>query len=203
MMTRKSKSRHITVYVALVLLIAAGAGGWWYSKGGGFGIGIIGGGTPAGGPGQTAKAPAAKPAGGPPAGFAMPVEAVTVKVDAARREALAIGTLRSFESVVIRPEVAGRIGEILFVEGKKVKKGEPLIRLDAAVEKATLAQAQSRRDLAKLNFDRAQSLVARNAGTVKALDEARSALQTAQSEIDLAQARLEKLEIVEIGRAHV
>ena len=100
------------------------------------------------------------------------MEAIKVTIDAARRETLAIGTFRSFESVVIRPEVTGRIVELPFREGEKVERGKVLVRLDDSVERANLAQAEAQLALAKSNFERAQTLVARNAGTVKALDEA-------------------------------
>ncbi len=175
--------------VALVLLVAAAAGAWWYSNRGGLSQG-----TPAGG-GQQAAAPAAKPAG-PPGGFAVPVEAVKVAVDTAKRETLAIGTFRSFESVMIRPEVTGRVAELSFREGEKIAKGKVMVRLDDSVERANLAQAEAQLALAKSNFERAQTLVARNAGTVKALDEARASLLSAQADITLAKARLEKMSIV-------
>ena len=171
--------------VALALLAAVAAGAWWYSEHGGISTG-----KPAG----QAAAPAAAPATQAPA-FAVPVEAVKVAVDTARRETLAIGTFRSFESVIIRPEVTGRVAELSFREGEKIEKGKVMVRLDDSVERANLAQAEAQLALAKSNFERAQTLVARNAGTVKALDEARASLLSAQADITLAKARLEKMSI--------
>jgi len=187
-MSKAGMGKKPTMIVALALLAAAAAGAWWYSE---QGTGV---GKPAG-QGQGAAAPAAKPAGGPQGGFATPVEAIKVTIDAARRETLAIGTFRSFESVVIRPEVTGRIVELPFREGEKVERGKVLVRLDDSVERANLAQAEAQLALAKSNFERAQTLVARNAGTVKALDEARAGLLSAQADITLAKARLEKMSI--------
>ena len=40
--------------------------------------------------------------------FAVPVEAQTVRIGISRREAEAIGTLRSWESVTLKPEITGR-----------------------------------------------------------------------------------------------
>ncbi len=114
----------------------------------------------------------------------------------ARRSTTAVGTFRSFESVIIRPEIAGRIVGFDFKEGEKVTVGQVLVRLDDTLEKANLAQAKSQLDLAKSNFDRAQILVARNVGTAKALDEARAQLQSSQAAVDQAQARLEKMTLV-------
>lgn len=182
------KGGRTVVYTALVLLAAVAGGTWWYSNGGAV--------MPAR---QSAKAPAppaaTPPRPGGPGGFAMPVEAIKVTVETARRETLAIGTFRSYESVVIRPEVTGRIAELSFREGDKVARGQVMVRLDDSVEKATLAQAEARLTLAKANFARAQMLVARDAGTVKALDEARSALLSSEADVTLAKARLEKMSI--------
>src|SRR5688500_20194401 len=68
------------------------------------------------------------------------VEAARVKVGAIRRQIEAVGSLRSDESVMIRPEISGRVAEILFKEGTKISRGDPLMRLDASVAKAQVAQ---------------------------------------------------------------
>ena len=54
-----------------------------------------------------------------------------------RRETLtdavtAVGTLLANESVMIRPEIDGRIEAIHFQEGQLVRKGDKLVSLDAA-----------------------------------------------------------------------
>ena len=75
----------------------------------------------------------AQPAKGPGAGAppAMPVKAVAARLAPAVDEANAVGSLRADESVVIRPEIAGRIAEIRFEEGQSVKKGALLATLDS------------------------------------------------------------------------
>lgn len=186
-MAKDRKGKAPVVYIALVLLAAVGAGAWWYSNGGSM--------TPSK-PAPTGQGTPARPGGGPPGGgFAAPVEAIKVTVETAQRETLAIGTFRSYESVIIRPEVTGRVAELSFREGEKVTRGQVMVRLDDSVERATLAQAEARLNLAKSNFNRAQTLVARDAGTVKALDEARAGLLSAEADITLAKARLEKMSI--------
>jgi membrane fusion protein (multidrug efflux system) len=91
-----------------------------------------------GGPGL-GQAPAAAP-GGPGGGPARPVavEAQPVKIAQVARTVTAVGTLLSNESVVIRPEILGRIAEIGFQEGAQVRRGDVLVRLDDAVPRATL-----------------------------------------------------------------
>jgi membrane fusion protein (multidrug efflux system) len=166
------------VAVFIVLLAAAGGAYWYFVH------------LPAQ---MAAQAPAGAPGrGGPPGGFAMPVEAAPVRVGTSRREVLAVGTIRSNESVVIKPEVAGRIVQINFTEGQKTKKGQMLIQLDSSMERAELVQAQAALVLAKANYERADELVKRNAGTGRALDEARAALRTGEASVLLSQARLDK-----------
>ena len=132
----------------------------------------------------------AGPPGGP--GGPVPVEAQPVRVGNAETTIEAVGTLISNESVVLRPEVDGRVARINFVEGARVANGEVLVELDSSVERAELAQAQAQQILARSNFERAKELRRNNAGTQRALDEADAALRTADAAVDLAQARLDK-----------
>ncbi len=95
------------------------------------------------------RAPAAQPsAGGAAAGGPVAVEAQPVRVLTLADDVTAVGSLVSNESVVLRPEVAGRISAIRFREGALVGKGEVLVELDAAVQRAELQQAQATLDLA-------------------------------------------------------
>ncbi len=174
------------VSVAVVVALAA-AGGVTYYYGLAPGIG-----RPAGVPGG----PAGKAADGPQGGFAMAVEAAAVKVGPSQRQVLAIGTLRSNESVIVRPEIAGRITEIPFDEGRKVKKGRVLVQFDNAIQKAELVQAEASLALSRANFERAQELMKRGAGTQRAFDEARSKLRSDEAAVQLSRARLDKLAIV-------
>lgn len=169
--------RTIVSMVVVVVVAVFLGGAWWLFMG--------------------AKAQQPGPgAGGPPGGFAMPVEAATVKVGTSRREVSAIGTLRSNESISVRPEVSGRVVEIGFAEGQRVRKGQPLARLDTSVERAELAQAQASLSLSKANFERAEELVRRGAGTQRALDEARWKLRNDEAAVALVQARLEKYTLI-------
>ncbi|HEX6978687.1 MAG TPA: efflux RND transporter periplasmic adaptor subunit [Alphaproteobacteria bacterium] len=166
--------------IIVVLLLAAGAGGAYRYFAA----------QPA------AQAGAGPGAGGPPGGFAMPVEAAPVRVGPSRQQVHAVGSLRSNESVTIRPEVAGRITRINFDEGQKVKRGQVLVQLDASVAQAELAQAQAALALARANYDRAEELARRGAGTQRALDEARARLRSDEAAVRLAEARLEKYTLV-------
>ncbi len=129
---------------------------------------------------------------GPPS---VPVEAITVKIGKLSERITTVGTLGSNESVVIRPEIAGRITEINFQEGQKVTKGASLIVLDSSVYRAELDQAKAQLQLANRNYARIQRLVAKSVATEQALDEAKSKLEIGNATVALAQAKLDKTAI--------
>jgi membrane fusion protein (multidrug efflux system) len=124
------------------------------------------------------------------------VEAGPVKLGTVRRQIEAVGSLRSNESVIIRPEVSGRIAEILFDEGQQVRKGTPLFRLDSAVARAQVEQAKASLILSRANHERAEDLYRRGAGTQRARDEAVSKLHADDATLSLAQATLDKMTLV-------
>lgn len=123
---------------------------------------------------------------------ATPVEAAPVIIGPVARRVTAIGSLRSDESVVIRPEIAGRIARIHFNEGEAVAAGAPLISFDDSVPRAQVAEAEAGLSLSTANYERAKELVARRAGTQRALDEALARLNQDRARVDLARAVLRK-----------
>jgi membrane fusion protein, multidrug efflux system len=120
------------------------------------------------------------------------VGAARVKVGAIRRQIEAVGSLRSDESVMIRPEISGRVAEILFKEGTKVSRGEPLVRLDASVAKAQVAQQSASLTLSRANQERAVDLMRKGAGSERAHDEALARMRADEASLALAQATLDK-----------
>lgn len=122
----------------------------------------------------------------------VPVEAEKVRVETVERVVEAIGTLRASESVVLRPEIAGRITEFQFEEGQPVKAGQVLVRLDDEVYRAELAQAEANLRLSRANAARAQQLHREGVGTERALDEANAQLYADEAARRLARAMLDK-----------
>ncbi len=146
--------------------------------------------------------PAAKGAsgsGGPGspggAGGGVTVEAIKVATASLPQSITTVGSLRSDESITVRPEVAGRIGFIGFKEGQPVAKGTVLIRLDASVNEAELAQARANLVLAKSKYERAVDLAKSNFISGQARDEAENNYKVAQAALQLVEARLAKTEI--------
>jgi membrane fusion protein, multidrug efflux system len=185
--------RHSLRILALLVLAALGGGAYWYF--------VKQGGTVAeltallnshGVPIQGAPA-GAKPAGPPPGGMPpMPVEAVPVKIGAVARSVTAVGSLLSSESVVIRPEIAGRIAEITFQEGQRITRGAILVRLDDSIARATLAQAQASIAFSRAELSRADQLVRQNTGPIRTREQAAAKLLADEATVQLAKAQLDK-----------
>lgn len=142
---------------------------------------------------QPAKDGAKGPGGKPPGG--MPVKAAVAKLAPAVDETGAVGNLRADESVVIRPEIAGRLAEIGFEEGRAVKKGELLARLDASEMRAQLASWKAQAGLDAQRLERAEDLFRKNFISQQALDEARSNAARSSASLREADAKLAKYDI--------
>jgi len=181
--------RRPVLWLAVLLLAVALAAGllWRYS----------GGSWPAL---ATEQAPAGQAQGADGNGAAaqrpVPVEAVEVTVTQLTSEIRVIGSLRSNESVVIRPELDGRVSEILFEEGQRVAAGTPLVKLDAAIATAEVDQAQAALALSQANYKRAVELFERKASSAANRDQAQAALRADQANLELARARLDKLTLI-------
>jgi membrane fusion protein (multidrug efflux system) len=132
-------------------------------------------------------------AGGPGAG--VPVEVVKVVTASLPQSITTVGSLRSDESVTIRPEVAGRIAAINFQEGQRVAKGAVLLRLDPSINEAEVLQARANLKLARSKYERAVDLSKSNFISGQARDEAENNLRVAEAAVALVEARLAKTEI--------
>ncbi len=149
------------------------------------------------------RAPASPPvvaAGTPgkPAGAgapAMAVEVAHVKVSDFSDEAAAVGTLKSNESVVLRPETAGRVSLISFKDGSIVSKGSLLVGLDAAIQEAELQQAKANLALARSNHQRNLELLGKKFLSQQALDNSGAALKVQEAALQLADAKFAKTRI--------
>lgn len=143
--------------------------------------------------GSQSSAPAQAKDAPAPAGIV--VEAAKVATVKLPQSIQAVGSLRSDETVIVRPEVAGRISHILFNEGERVAKGQPLIRLDDSVQQADLDRAKANLTLSETKHVRAIDL--RNKGFIssQALDEAVNNLKVAQADSELMSARISKTAI--------
>jgi membrane fusion protein (multidrug efflux system) len=127
---------------------------------------------------------------------AVPVEAAKVEIRPILERVIAVGSLRSNESVTMRPEIAGRVVSIDFDEGQAVEKGRLLLKLDDSVYQAELNEAEAQLRLAQSNFQRVEELHTKKVATARSRDEARSGLDVGTAAVALAQARLERTRII-------
>lgn len=149
----------------------------------------------AGGPAPAGPRAGGQGGQGGPGGVAS-VEVAQVKAVPLQDDAQAVGSLKSRQSVILRPEVAGRVAELAFTDGARVRKGQLLLRLDDTLQKAELSQAEAQLSIARANLKRNQELVAENFVAQRVLDESRASLQVAEAQVALAQARLGRMRLV-------
>jgi membrane fusion protein (multidrug efflux system) len=136
--------------------------------------------------------PAQAPGGKPPG---MPVKAAPVKISTLTTEVSAVGTLLANESVMLRPEIAGRVVAIHFEEGQTVPKGARLVTLDQSEYKAILAQSEAEAKLATRRYERSQELRKQNFISQEAVDEARSNLDRSAARRQETEVKLAKSEL--------
>lgn len=142
---------------------------------------------------QTPKSDAsATPAGARPVG----VEISQVKKQTLRDDAEAVGSLRSSQNIMLRPEVAGRVLSLGFADGARVHAGQVLVQMDDTLQRAEVQQSLAQMSIAKANHKRNQELVAQNFVSQRSLDESSAALQVADAQLGLSCARLERMRLI-------
>lgn len=145
-------------------------------------------------PPATAPAAPGQPGSGS-AAPAMAVEVALVKTSDFVDDAAAVGTLKSRESVMLRPEVAGRVASVNFKDGAVVAGGTVLVTFDAAIQEAELQQARANLALAKSSFQRNEELVGKKFLSQQALDSSAATLKVQEAAVQLAEARVAKTKI--------
>jgi RND family efflux transporter MFP subunit len=124
------------------------------------------------------------------------VEVAQVKKLALRDDAEAVGSLRSSQNVMLRPEVAGRVLSLGFADGARVRAGQVLVQMDDTLQRAEVQQALAQMSIAKANHKRNQELVAQNFVSQRSLEESSAALQVADAQLGLSCARLERMRLI-------
>ena len=135
--------------------------------------------------------PGAAAGGRPPS-----VEVAKVEVVKLTDDTQAVGSLRSRRGVVLRPEVSGRITQLNFTDGQRVKKGQLLVQFDDQLPLAQVQQSLAELSIAQANQKRNQELVAQNFVSQRSLDESAANLQVAQAKLSLSQATAARLKIL-------
>lgn len=123
---------------------------------------------------------------------ALPVIVEAVSVVRAVDQVQAIGDGRARRSITIYPEVSGIVSQLSFEAGDSFGEGDVIMRLDDDAERIAVAIAEAKRDDAKRTVARYETLIERSAVAQATLDTARTALQTAELELEQATQALSK-----------
>ncbi|AMO21619.1 hypothetical protein GCM10027034_02890 [Ramlibacter solisilvae] len=177
-------SKAIYSVVAAAGIAAASGAAWWYQN------------KPAKPPVDPAAASSAAPGSAANGGKAPAVEVARVEVVRLTDDAQAVGSLRSRQGVVLKPEVSGRVTRLNFRDGDRVQRGQLLVQLDDQLTAAQVQQAQAELSIARANHKRNQELVAQNFIAQRAVDESAANLQVAEAKLALAQATAARMRIV-------
>lgn len=90
---------------------------------------------------------------------APPVEALEARSGTLPLEERLNGVVRADNQVSVRPEVAGRVVEVLVRSGERVRKGQPLVRLETQGLRDQVREAQADVDLARAEAAEARARV--------------------------------------------
>jgi membrane fusion protein (multidrug efflux system) len=130
--------------------------------------------------------------GGPPGGFAMPVEVAVARRDTVVDALQATGQIEAIQSIELKPEIEGRVTAILIREGQTVGQGTPLFRIDDAELKAQVARAEADWDLANQALKRTRDLLAQNASSAADLEQAEATERSTRAQMELLKVRQDR-----------
>ncbi len=105
------------------------------------------------------------------------------------------GTLRPDEEVDLSFETSGKIVNIRFTEGTRVKKGDLLAKINDKPLQAQLEKLMAQQKLAEAKEFRQRSLLDRDAISKESYDQIVTELQTIQADINLVKARISETEL--------
>lgn len=123
------------------------------------------------------------------------VEVAKVEAQSLRDDAQTVGSLRARQSVMLRPELVGRISALNFRDGGPVRRGQILVQFDDQLQRAEVQQMQAQLAIAQASFKRTQELVAANFVAQQTLDTSAANLKVAQAQLAVAQARLARMAV--------
>ena len=111
-------------------------------------------------------------------------------------EVQAVGSLKSVQGVMLRPEISGRISRLGFADGARVVKGQLLVQLDDTLQQAQIKQAEAQASIARTNLQRSRELQAQGFVSQSAVDQNAAALQVADAQVALAQVQAQRMRVL-------
>lgn len=132
-------------------------------------------------------------------------EVVTPVVGTVANKTVATGKIEPRDEVLIKPQISGIISEIYHEAGEVVRKGDIIALVKVIPEMSSLSQAESRVNIAKIDYDQAQTdysraekLFDKKVLSAEEFEKERVAYSKAREEYQVAQ---DNLEIVRDGIA--
>ncbi|MCU7943512.1 MAG: efflux RND transporter periplasmic adaptor subunit [Candidatus Thiodiazotropha sp. (ex Cardiolucina cf. quadrata)] len=104
----------------------------------------------------------------------------------------ATGSLVAVQGVIVTAELGGKIEEIAFESGDRVKQDDLLVRIDVSAEQAQLRSAEAAAKLARINLDRNRDLRANKTVSQADLDTAEANFKQATAQVDNVRATIAK-----------
>jgi membrane fusion protein (multidrug efflux system) len=129
-------------------------------------------------------------------GAKVPVDAVVIQPILLDNRIFTTGTLLANEEVKLQPEIAGRVTEVLFTEGSKVKKGDVLIKINDRELKAQLEGKKVEEKQASDLEARERRLFDIKGISQEEYDKVANSLKMIQAQREVIEAQLAQTEIV-------
>jgi membrane fusion protein (multidrug efflux system) len=125
----------------------------------------------------------------------LPVAAIIVTEQKFEETVRTTGTLQPNEEVVLQSEIAGKIEQIYFKEGKNVRKGQLLVKINDSELQAQLQRSKLELKLAEDTEFRQRKQLEIRAISQEMYDQTLNKLNTLKAEVALIDAKIEKTEI--------
>jgi RND family efflux transporter MFP subunit len=110
--------------------------------------------------------------------------------------------LKSLRSTAIQPQIEGQITRILVKSGDRVREGEPLVQIDPRRQQAAVSSQEAERAARQANVgyarqqvQRANELFAAGAISRQELEQAETALKTAEANLEALQAQVQQQQV--------
>lgn len=137
-----------------------------------------------------------KPQAGRGSNAPMMVEAIIIQAQPIENKIFTTGTLLANEEVELRPETSGRVTGVFFNEGKKVKKGELLLKINDRELQAQLKRKQLEEAFAADDEHRKQILLEKEGISREEYDQALKALNMIKAEREVIESQIAETEII-------
>ena len=143
--------------------------------------------------GQTAAPPAFPPT---------PVEIATARAMPLEDATEYVATLKSLRSTTVQPQIDGQITQILVKSGDRVRQGAPLMQIDPRRQEAAVSSQEAERAareaavaFARQQARRANELFAAGAISRQELEQAETALRTAEANLRALSAQVQQQQV--------